>query len=166
MTALSIGRRPAPPEGPTSQPCLYWDEVSITGTLRNPFPSAQLFPSSWLQNTMGYQSPPTTPCSVSPQAKLLDSQARVTDWFNSSVASLVETTTDGSPFSLTVRQDLVNGIVTALVPKEELVILLRYVVSPTVGGEGDSPPCHLPTESNLRRELPVMIVSALIDVQC
>ncbi|GAB1287085.1 BPI fold-containing family B member 1 [Apodemus speciosus] len=61
-------------------------------------------------------------------AKLLDSQARVTNWFNSSVASLMETTPDGTPFSLTVRQDLVNGIVTALVPKEELVILLRSVI--------------------------------------
>lgn len=94
---------------------------------------------------MRYQSPQTMPCSVSPQAKLLDSQARVTNWFNSSVASLVETTPDGAPFSLTVRQDLVNAIVSTLVPKEELVILLRFVVSPTVG-EDDSPLCHLPTE--------------------
>ncbi|XP_031229587.1 BPI fold-containing family B member 1 [Mastomys coucha] len=62
------------------------------------------------------------------KAKLLDSQARVTNWFNSSVASLMETTTDGAPFSLTVRQDLVNAIVTTLVPKEELVILLRFVI--------------------------------------
>lgn len=94
---------------------------------------------------MRYQSPQTVPCSVSPQAKLLDSQARVTNWFNSSVASLVETTPDGAPFSLTVRQDLVNAVVTTLVPKEELVILLRFVVSPTVG-EHDSHLCHLPTE--------------------
>lgn len=62
------------------------------------------------------------------KAKLLDSQARVTNWFNSSVASLMETAPDGAPFSLTLRQDLVNGIVTALVPKEELVILLRSVI--------------------------------------
>lgn len=72
------------------------------------------------------------PCSVSPQAKLLDSQARVTNWLNSSVASLVETTPDEPPFSLTMRQDLVNAIVTTLLPKEELVILLQFVVSPTV----------------------------------
>lgn len=67
---------------------------------------------------------------MSPQAKLLDSQARTTNWFNGSATSLTETTRDGAPFSLTVRQDLVNAIVTTLVPKEELVILLRFVVSP------------------------------------
>lgn len=143
---------------------LYWDEESITETLRNTFSSAQSFPSSWLQDTMGYQSPQTMPCSVSPQAKLLDSQARVTNWFNSSVASLMETTTDGAPFSLTVRQDLVNAIVTTLVPKEELVILLRFVVSPTVGGEGrmTHPHAICPLKGDLRWELPVMISSALI----
>ena len=83
---------------------------------------------------MGYQSPQTVPCSVSPQAKLLDSQARVTNWFNNSATSLMETTPDRAPFSLTVRQDLVNAIVTTLVPKEELVILLRFVVSLAVWG--------------------------------
>ncbi|KAK7796803.1 hypothetical protein U0070_014930, partial [Myodes glareolus] len=62
------------------------------------------------------------------KAKLLDSQARVTNWFNSSVTSLMETTPDGAPFSLLVRQDLVNAIVNTLVPKEELVILLRFVI--------------------------------------
>lgn len=70
---------------------------------------------------------------MSPQAKLLDSKARVTNWFNSSVASLMEAPPDFVPFSLIVRQDLVNAIVTTLVPKEELVILLKFVVSPTVG---------------------------------
>ncbi|XP_050999508.1 BPI fold-containing family B member 1 [Acomys russatus] len=62
------------------------------------------------------------------QAKLLDSQARVTNWINSSVASMMDTTPDGAPFSLVVRQDLVNAIVTTLVPKEDLVILLRFVI--------------------------------------
>ncbi|XP_038187793.1 BPI fold-containing family B member 1 [Arvicola amphibius] len=62
------------------------------------------------------------------KAKLLDSQARVTNWFNSSVTSLMETTPDGAPFSLLLRQDLVNAVVNALVPKEELVILLRFVI--------------------------------------
>ncbi|ERE71119.1 long palate, lung and nasal epithelium carcinoma-associated protein 1 [Cricetulus griseus] len=62
------------------------------------------------------------------KAKLLDSQARVTKWFNSSVASQMETTPRGAPFSLLVRQDLVNAIVDTLVPKEELVILLRFVI--------------------------------------
>ncbi|XP_055458341.1 BPI fold-containing family B member 1 [Psammomys obesus] len=62
------------------------------------------------------------------KAKLLDSKARVTNWFNSSVASLMETTPDGLPFSLVVRQDLVNAIVTTMVPKEELVILLKFVI--------------------------------------
>lgn len=80
---------------------------------------------------MEYRSLQTMPCSVSPQAKLLDSQARVTQWFNSSVASLTGTTPDRAPFSLLVRQDLVNAIVNTLVPKEELVILLTFVVRPT-----------------------------------
>ncbi|XP_036042304.1 BPI fold-containing family B member 1 [Onychomys torridus] len=62
------------------------------------------------------------------KAKLLDSQARVTQWFNSSAASLMETTPDRAPFSLLVRQDLVNAIVNTLVPKEDLVILLRFVI--------------------------------------
>ncbi|CAO2578197.1 BPI fold-containing family B member 1 [Lemmus lemmus] len=62
------------------------------------------------------------------KAKLLDSQARVINWFNSSVTSLMETTPDGAPFSLLVRQDLVNAVVNTLVPKEELVILLRFVI--------------------------------------
>lgn len=88
-----------------------------------------------LWDTMEYRSPQTTPCSVFAQAKLLDSQARVTNWINSSVASMTEMTPDEAPFSLVVRQDLVNAIVTTLVPKEELVILLKFVVSPTVGRE-------------------------------
>ncbi|XP_051048861.1 BPI fold-containing family B member 1 [Phodopus roborovskii] len=62
------------------------------------------------------------------EAKLLDSQARVTKWFNSSVASQMETTPNGAPFSLLMRQDLVNAIVDTLVPKEELVILLRFLI--------------------------------------
>lgn len=62
------------------------------------------------------------------KAKLLDSQARVTNWFNGSATPLMETTPDRAPFSLTVRQDLVNAIVTTLIPQEELVILLRFVI--------------------------------------
>lgn len=98
---------------------------------------------------MQNQSPQTTPCPVSPQAKLLDSQARVTNWFNSSVSSLMETTPDGAPFSLLLRQDLVNGVVNTLVPKEELVILLRFVVSPTAS-RNNSPLRHQPPERSLR----------------
>lgn len=81
---------------------------------------------------MCYQGPQTVPCSLPLQAKLLDSQARVTNWFNGSATPLMETTPDRAPFSLTVRQDLVNAIVTTLIPQEELVILLRFVVSHTV----------------------------------
>ncbi|KAL1765270.1 BPI fold-containing family B member 1 [Sigmodon hispidus] len=62
------------------------------------------------------------------KAKLLDSQTRVTKWFNSSVASLMETTPNEVPFSLLLRQDLVNAVVNTLVPKEELVILLKFVI--------------------------------------
>lgn len=62
------------------------------------------------------------------RARLLDSQARVTKWFNSSVASLSESTPDGAPFSLVLRQDLVNAVVSALIPPEELLVLLDFVL--------------------------------------
>lgn len=110
---------------------------------------------------MECQSPQTMACSVSPQAKLLDSQARVTKWFNSSVASQMETTPSGAPFSLLVRQDLVNAIVDTLVPKEELVILLRFVVSPTAD-KGRLSLCHLPPGRRRKWKLPAMMSSALL----
>lgn len=72
----------------------------------------------------------------------------------------METTPDGAPFSLLVRQDLVNAVVNTLVPKEELVILLRFVVSPAAS-RNNSPLRHQPTERSLRWELPIMINSAL-----
>lgn len=140
---------------------LHWDEASILRLLGANFPPQQ---SPFLPGGYGIQcrikALKPTPCPVSPQAKLLDSKARVTNWFNSSVTSLMETTPDGAPFSLLLRQDLVNAIVNTLVPKEELVILLRFVVSPAAN-RNNSPLRYQPTERSLRWELPIMINSAL-----
>nr|KAF6421775.1 BPI fold containing family B member 1 [Rousettus aegyptiacus] len=61
-------------------------------------------------------------------AKLLDSQGNVTNWFNKSAVSLTIPTLDGAPFSLTVRQDVVNAVIVALLPPEEFMVLLDYVL--------------------------------------
>nr|XP_045013551.1 BPI fold-containing family B member 1 [Jaculus jaculus] len=60
------------------------------------------------------------------KAELLDSKARVTQSFNSSVASQGEPIWDGAPFSLTLRQDVVNAIIEAMLPQEEFVFLLGF----------------------------------------
>ncbi|XP_029773925.1 BPI fold-containing family B member 1 isoform X1 [Suricata suricatta] len=62
------------------------------------------------------------------EAKLLDSQGKVTKWFKESTASLTVPVLNNSPFSLTVRQDVVNAAIAALLPPEELVVLLDYVL--------------------------------------
>ncbi|KAM5218369.1 BPI fold-containing family B member 1 isoform 2-T2 [Hipposideros larvatus] len=62
------------------------------------------------------------------RAKLLDSQGNVTSWFNKSAVSLTTPTLDSAPFSLTVRQDVVNAAIAALLPPEELMVLLDYVL--------------------------------------
>lgn len=56
----------------------------------------------------------------------------MTKWFNESAVSLTMPTLEGEPFSLTIRQDVVNAAVAALVPPEELMVLLDYVVSLSV----------------------------------
>ncbi|KAL2763825.1 BPI fold-containing family B member 1 precursor, partial [Daubentonia madagascariensis] len=61
-------------------------------------------------------------------AKLLDSKGMVTKWFNNSAASLTMPNLDSTPFSLIVRQDVVNAAVAALLPPEELMVLLDYVL--------------------------------------
>ncbi|XP_027478027.1 BPI fold-containing family B member 1 isoform X2 [Zalophus californianus] len=61
-------------------------------------------------------------------AKLLNSHGDVTKWFNKSAISLTVPYLDSTPFSLTVRQDVVNAAITALLPPEELVVLLDYVL--------------------------------------
>ncbi|XP_012610524.2 BPI fold-containing family B member 1 [Microcebus murinus] len=61
-------------------------------------------------------------------ARLLDSEGKVTKWFNNSAASLTMPSPNSAPFSLVVRQDVVNAAVAALLPTEELVILLDYVL--------------------------------------
>ncbi|XP_039104607.1 BPI fold-containing family B member 1 [Hyaena hyaena] len=62
------------------------------------------------------------------EAKLLDYQGKVTKWFRESAVSLTVPPLDNSPFSLTVRQDVVNAAVAALLPPEELIVLLDYVL--------------------------------------
>ncbi|XP_037667617.1 BPI fold-containing family B member 1 isoform X2 [Choloepus didactylus] len=61
-------------------------------------------------------------------AKLLDSQGEVTNEFSNSAASLMVPALDGTPFSLVVRQDVVNAAVGTLLPPEELVVLLYSVL--------------------------------------
>ncbi|XP_042787173.1 BPI fold-containing family B member 1 isoform X1 [Panthera leo] len=61
-------------------------------------------------------------------AKLVNSQGNVTKWFKESAVSLTVPALDNTPFSLTVRQDVVNAAVAALLPQEELVVLLDYVL--------------------------------------
>ncbi|XP_036101424.1 BPI fold-containing family B member 1 [Molossus molossus] len=61
-------------------------------------------------------------------AKLLNSQGNVTKWFSKSAASLTLPALDSAPFSLTVRQDVVNAAIAALLPPEELMVLLNYVL--------------------------------------
>ncbi|XP_032275263.1 BPI fold-containing family B member 1 [Phoca vitulina] len=61
-------------------------------------------------------------------AKLLDSHGDVTKWFNKSAISLTVPYLDSTPFSLTVRQDVVNAAVTALLPPKGIVVLLDYVL--------------------------------------
>ncbi|GAB5569282.1 BPI fold-containing family B member 1 [Prionailurus iriomotensis] len=61
-------------------------------------------------------------------AKLVNSQGNVTKWFKESAVSLTVPALDNTPFSLTVRQDVVNAAVAALLPQEELIVLLDYVL--------------------------------------
>ncbi|XP_016056132.1 PREDICTED: BPI fold-containing family B member 1 [Miniopterus natalensis] len=61
-------------------------------------------------------------------AKLLDSQGNVTKKFSESVPSLTVPDLDGAPFSLTVRQDVLNAAIVALLPPEEFMVMLDYVL--------------------------------------
>ncbi|XP_007932754.1 BPI fold-containing family B member 1 [Orycteropus afer afer] len=61
-------------------------------------------------------------------AKLLDSQGKVTNWFNDSIASQTVPTLDSAPFSFIVRHDVVDSAVGVLLPPEELAVLLDYVL--------------------------------------
>ncbi|KAG8524104.1 BPI fold-containing family B member 1 [Galemys pyrenaicus] len=62
------------------------------------------------------------------RAKLLDSQGKVTKQFNESSLSLTMPAVDNTPFSLTVRQDVVNAVIAAMLPPEELMVLFDYVL--------------------------------------
>uniref|UniRef100_A0A8C0QDJ2 Lipid-binding serum glycoprotein N-terminal domain-containing protein n=1 Tax=Canis lupus familiaris TaxID=9615 RepID=A0A8C0QDJ2_CANLF len=48
--------------------------------------------------------------------------------FNESAVSLTVPYLDTTPFSLTVRQDVVNAVVASLLPPDELVVLVDYVL--------------------------------------
>ncbi|KAM9590336.1 BPI fold-containing family B member 1 [Trichechus inunguis] len=61
------------------------------------------------------------------RAKLSDSQGKVTNMFNDSLASLTLPTLNSAPFSLIVRQDVVNSAVVALLSPEKLAVLLDHV---------------------------------------
>lgn len=58
----------------------------------------------------------------------MDSQKKVTKWFNESMSSLTMPTLNGTPFCFAVRQDVVNAVIAAMLPPEELMVLLDYVV--------------------------------------
>ncbi|XP_032460085.1 BPI fold-containing family B member 1 [Phocoena sinus] len=64
-------------------------------------------------------------------AKLVDSEGKVTKLFNDSVDSLNLPSLYHSPFSLTMRKDMVNAAVAALLPPEEIIVLLHYVLPET-----------------------------------
>lgn len=53
----------------------------------------------------------------------------MTKKFSESVPSLTVPDLDGAPFSLTVRQDVLNAAIAALLPPEEFMVMLDYVVS-------------------------------------
>ncbi|XP_053430579.1 BPI fold-containing family B member 1 [Nycticebus coucang] len=61
-------------------------------------------------------------------AKLLDSKGMINKYFNNSMASLTMPTLDNTQFSLIIRQDVVNAVVAALIPPQEIIILLDYVL--------------------------------------
>ncbi|XP_036899769.1 BPI fold-containing family B member 1 [Sturnira hondurensis] len=61
-------------------------------------------------------------------AKLLDSEENVKKSFNESAVSLTMPALDSSPFTLTMRRDVVNGAIAALIPPEEAMVLLDYVL--------------------------------------
>uniref|UniRef100_A0A8D2GTS3 Lipid-binding serum glycoprotein N-terminal domain-containing protein n=1 Tax=Urocitellus parryii TaxID=9999 RepID=A0A8D2GTS3_UROPR len=71
---------------------------------------------------------PTPSCSVSSQAKLLDSQSKVTKWLNDSSVSLAMPPLDCAPFSFVLRQDVLNAVVAVLLPPDKLTVLLDYVL--------------------------------------
>ncbi|XP_017369762.1 BPI fold-containing family B member 1 [Cebus imitator] len=61
-------------------------------------------------------------------AKLLDSQGKVTKWFNNSATSLTVPTLDNTQFSLIMSQDIVKATVAAALPPEEFMVLLDSVL--------------------------------------
>ena len=72
----------------------------------------------------------------------MDSEGKVTKLFNDSVDSLNLPSLHYTPFSLTMRKDVVNAAVAALLPPEELMVLLDYVVSLSMGQSVKPPLPH------------------------
>ncbi|KAM5245908.1 BPI fold-containing family B member 1 [Ctenodactylus gundi] len=62
------------------------------------------------------------------EAEVLDSQAKVIKSFNNSDMSLYIPPLGSTPFSLAMREDVVNAVVAALLPPEKFLILLSYVL--------------------------------------
>ncbi|XP_023610261.1 BPI fold-containing family B member 1 [Myotis lucifugus] len=62
------------------------------------------------------------------EAKLLDSEGTETKRFSESEASLTIPTPDSAPFSLTLRQDVVNDAIGAFLPPEEIAIMPDVVL--------------------------------------
>lgn len=58
------------------------------------------------------------------------------------MASLTIPALDSAPFSLTVRQDVVDAVLADFLPPEEIMVLLDYVVSLDMGQRMKPPLLH------------------------
>uniref|UniRef100_G1TCW9 Lipid-binding serum glycoprotein N-terminal domain-containing protein n=1 Tax=Oryctolagus cuniculus TaxID=9986 RepID=G1TCW9_RABIT len=61
-------------------------------------------------------------------ASLVNSEGKVSKWFNGSAGFLTVPTLDSIPVRLIVKYDLVNAAVASLLPPEEFLVLLDYVL--------------------------------------
>lgn len=84
------------------------------------FPSRLLLDTLWSLSSL---------CSVSLQARLFNSEGKVTKLFNDVGDSLNLPTLNQTPFRLTVRKDVVVAIIAALLHSGKLTVLLDSVVS-------------------------------------
>lgn len=71
-------------------------------------------------------------------------------WFNKSAVSLTMPALDSIPFALTMRQDVVKAMMAALIPPEEIMVLLRSVVSLSMGWRMKPPLLHHGNSLNQR----------------
>ena len=84
------------------------------------FPSRLLLDTLWSLSSL---------CSVSLQARLFNSEGKVTKLFSDAGDSLNLPTLNQTPFRLTVRKDVAVAIIAALLHSGKLTVLLDYVVS-------------------------------------